>query len=356
MPENNTNNSVGNFSDLDDEILIKQDNGFKSFSSGVFSDFKEKDLKVPAQTTDIVDTGMEEKVLAPLHPQLWKKGSSFYFDTDDEDEIKKNKAKIENAPKIEIKKYSLRKVCEKLMEGNNIRIVPDLEKRFASLVFSFLKHTREKLDVLAILRQAINKSGIGLDEATSSKLMALLVETRIKIDESRGQIIKDVDEELVVEKKPSNDKPLSNLDPMQELKIEVAKNSNIPFVVRSPLSNKPKIEDVKPKRNVVSPIEELGEINLSVFRRLSSSPLEATQKIIDKIYSFERESYAKKSLAVSYWRKSEVYKLYMSLGVESMEKSISIEKLIEQKIIANEKTLTQEEFKAILDMNKKIRF
>lgn len=355
MPENNTNNSVGNFSDLDDEILIKQDNGFQSFSSRGFSDFKEKDSKIPAPMTDIVDTGMEEKVLAPLHPQLWKKDSSFYFDTDDEDEIKKNRAKIENAPKFEVKKYSLRKVCEKLMEGNGIRIVPDLEKRFASLVFSFLKHTREKLDVLAILKQPINKSGIGLDEATSSKLMVLLVEMRDKIDESRGQIIKDVEEEIVVEKKLNHDKPLSNFDPIQELKIE-SNNSSIPFVARSPLSNKPKIEDVKPKRNVISPIEELGEINLSIFRRLSSSPIEATQKIIDKIYSFERESYAKKSLAVSYWRKSEVYKLYMSLGVESMEKGVSIEKLIEQKILANDKTLSQEEFKAILDMNKKIRF
>jgi hypothetical protein len=355
MPENNTNNSLGNFSDLDDEILIKQDDGFKIFSHGTFSDFKQKNFEVPVTTTDIIDTGMEEKVLAPLHPQVWKKDSSFYFDIDDEDEIKENKIKIEKQLKIESKRYSLKKVCEKLMEGNNIRIVPDLEKRFAGLVFSFLKHTREKLDVLAILKQSINKSGIGLDEATSSKLMALLLEMRAKIDESRGQIIKDVEEELVVEKKLNNDKPLSNLDPMQELKIET-NNSTIPFVARSPLSNKPKIEDVKSKRNVVSPIEELGEINLTLFRRLSPSPLEATQKIIDKIYSFERESYAKKSLAVSYWRKSEVYKLYMSLGVESMEKSISIEKLIEQKIIANEKTLNQEEFKAILDMNKKIRF
>ncbi len=355
MPEDNNSNLSGSFSDLDDEILIKQDNSFKIFSHGTFFDFKQKDFDTISQNTDIIDTGMEEKTLAPLHPQLWKKGSSFYFDIDDEDEINKNKTKIEKEIKIELKKYSLRKVCERLMEANNIKLVPDLEKRFAGLVFSFLKHTREKLDVLSILKKSINKLGIGLDEGISSKLMTLLVEMRNKIDESRGQIVKDVDEELVVEKKTSNEKPLSNFDPSQELKIE-SNNSAIPFVSRSTPSSKPKIEDIKSKRNVVSPIEELGEINLSLFRRLSNNPLEATQKIINKIYSFERDSYAKKSLAVSYWRKSEIYGLYMSLGVESMEKGISIEKLIEQKMIANEKTLNQEEFKAILDMNKKIRF
>ncbi len=354
MPEDNNSNLSGNFSDLDSEILIKQDNGFKIFSRGVFSDFKQLDFETTTQSTDIIDTGMEEKVLAPLHPSLWKKGSSFYFDTDDEDEIKKIRAKIQKSPNIEIKKYSLNKICERLMEGNNIKFVPDLEKRFATLVFSFLKHTRERLDVLAVLKNSINLLGLGLDDTTSNKLMTLLVEMRSKIDESRGQIIKDVAEDIP-QTKPSFKKSLSNLDPRQELKIE-SNNSAIPFVSRSPLSGRPKIEDVKPKRNVVSPIEELKEINLSLFRRLSASPLEATQKIINKIDSFERESFAQKALAVLYWRKSEVYQLYMSLGMESMEKNISIEKLIEQKIIANEKTLNQEEFKAILDMNKKIRF
>jgi len=355
MPENSNNNLVGNFSDLEDEIIIKGDNGFKLFSHGNFSDFDSKSLEnTKPITTALMDTGMEEELLAPIAPTKWSKDAAFYFDFEDQDEIDKYKKKAEEIKKIDRKKYSVKKIVERLIENNNLNFVADLEKRFASIVLSFLKHTREKLDVLAIFKTPVSRSGLGLDELAAKNLLSTLIAIREKIEEAQGIILDDI---LQEDKKIETKQVLSNLDPRQKIEFN-QKPQSIPFVERVNNSNKLKMSDIgtKKMRQVISPVEELREITLIIFRRLSDNPIEAAQRIINKIYSFEKESLIKRAMAVKYWRQSEVYKLYLEVGRSSMEKNIPVEKIIENKILANEKTLTNEEFKAISDLNKKIRF
>ncbi len=355
MPENSNNNQIDNFSDLDDEIIIKGDDGFQVFSSGNFSDLDSKNLEKSKQSnTALVDTGMEEELLAPITPTKWSKETAFYFDFEDQDEINRYKKKTEEFNKIERKKYSITKIIQKLIENNNLNFVAELEKKFSSIVLSFLKHTREKLDVFKIFKTPINQMGMGLDETTANRLVGTLVSIREKIEEVQGIILDDI----VAEKKQVDQKPsLSNLDPRQKVELR-SETPRIPFVERINNPNKTKISDVniKRKNSVISPVEELGEVSLTIFRRLSNNPIEAAQRIINKIYSFEKESFIKRAMAVKYWRQSEVYKLYLEIGRSSMEKNIPIEKIIETRILANEKTLTNEEFRAISDLNKKIRF
>lgn len=352
MPENSNNNSIGNFSDLDADIIIKEDDDFKLFSHGNISEFVFKSTSEKQQTKAVLDTGLEEEMLAPLTPVRWDKNAAFYFDFEDEEEIQKAKKKVSELNKSENKKYSLHKIVDKLIETSNLNFVAELEKRFASIVFSYIRNTRSKLDVMSLFIAPINRSGLGLSEPNSNQLMTVLSDIKNKIEDAGGTILKDVeDEKKIQEPTPI----LSNMDPRQKIEKEQREN-NIPYVARVSDSSKQKMFDVKKNRQVISPIQELAEITLTIFRRLSDNPIDAAQRIINKIYSFEKESFVKRAMAVKYWRQSEVYRLYLEIGKLSMEKNIPIEKIIEQKILAHEKTLTNEEFKAVSDLNKKIRF
>ncbi|HNV97286.1 MAG TPA: hypothetical protein PKL13_03130 [bacterium] len=357
MSQEEKTNSLGNFSDLDDEILIKQDGSFKIFSHGILKDFNIEIKEEPS--TAVLDTGLEERILPPPPPMIFdKKGADFYFDIDDKDEIIKHKQKIDKLePKI--KQYSLRKIVERIIESNQIELIPQLETKFYNIVFSFLKHTREKFDVEEILTKRIVDLGLGFEKKKAESILKLLAEIRDKIDETRGTILNDLNaEDFVAKTDPQNKEHLSNLDPRQQIQVKPI-NTNIPFVKRTPTNSSPTkqiMNDVKQKPKIISPVEELGEMNINIFRRISNNPIESTQRIMNVINAFGKESILKKAAAIKNWRKSEVYKIYLMLGRESMERGIPVSKIIEQKAISNEKTITLEEFQAISDLNKKIKF
>lgn len=365
MDQNQNKNNLENFSNLNDEIIIKEEDGsFKVFS---LDDIVGSDAKKIAQkvTTDLIDTGMEEKVLAPLTPMIRDNKSNFYFDIDDEEDVKKYKNDIVKIS-TDSKKYSLDRIVEKIVQNYNLNLLRDLENKLKNIILSFLKHTRDRVSVINILKDPINKGGLNLNVDTSSKIVDLLTEIRGKIDEVHGIIVYEKLNEnmdLINNSKDSNVGPFSNLDPRQSIKIE-SKNTDIPLIRRNTFDNskpvlenrKPKITGVRPMQKVISPVEELREVTIGVFRRLSGNPIEAAQKIVEKIKTFEKESYIKKAMAIKYWRDSEVYRTYLALGRESMEKNVSIDKIIEQKILSHENTLSREEFSAISDLNKKIKF
>lgn len=368
MPDIKIKSNLGNFSDINDEIIIKEDGNFQIFSQGNLLDLDLSRLEEKEKFSDskeVLDTGMEEINLAPPAPVVWDKKASFYFDAQDEDDIAKEVKKIEKMSKKssdsaqikETKKYSLTKISKKLLENYNLNLLPELEKRLGNIVLSFLKHTRSKVDVLNLLKAPINQSGIALEGDLSNKLIDLLDNIRFKVDEVGGIIIEDQKYNKFDEiEKTRGVKNLANVDPRQKIRAEV-KEIGIPIVRRTQVShNKPLVTGIKKKEKVIGPIDEFSEITLLTFRRLSEDPIEAAQKIIDKIRALEKESYLKRATAIQNWRKSEVYDLYLDLGRESMEKNLSIDKIIEQKILSKEKVLTKKEFSAITDLNKKLRF
>lgn len=370
MPDIKIKNNFGNFSDINDEIIIKEDGNFQIFSRGDFSDLDiskfEKKEKL-SDSKELLDTGMEEINLAPPAPVVWDKKSSFYFDVQDEDDVAKEAKKIEkmkgsstSVQKNNTKKYSLDKISKKLLENYDLNLLPELEKRLANIVLSFLKHTRTRVDVLSLLKASIDRSGLALKEDLANKMVDLLDNIRVKIDELGGVIVedkKDKNNDNDFNKKPLRQiENLANIDPRQKIEPEI-KEITMPVIKRTQiLHTKPVITGVKQKERVIGPIDEFSEITLLTFRRLSPDPIEASQKIVDRIRSLEKESYLKRATAIQNWRKSEVYNLYLNLGKESMEKNLSIDKIIEQKILNKEKVLTNKEFSAITDLNKKLRF
>ncbi len=354
-----------NFSDISDEIILKEEDGdFKLFFQGNLKDFNFKTLRKKEESQNqLLDTGLEEKVLAPLPPTAWNKNSNFYFDISDEDEIDKERKKIEKIKPTEVKKYSAYKISEKLIQKYKINLVPQLENSFFKIIVSYLKGLREKINTIESFKKLVKKADLKLNDQEIKELVNTLQEIKEKIELAGGFVLEDAPDLLEKREdlKEKNNKQntidkFSNLDPRQ--KIEVQKPEfRSPLIKRNNLDNyKKKVSDIKFKEKTISPIQELSQINIGTFRKLSDNPIEAAQKIINKIDSFEGESNLRKAEAIKNWRQSDLYKTYIDLGRKSMESGKSIEKIIEEKVLANEKTLNLEEFQVISDLNKKIKF
>lgn len=118
------------------------------------------------------------------------------------------------------------------------------------------------------------------------------------------------------------------------------------------------MEDIKhvPKTKLTGPIDELREMNLADFRRLSADPVTAAASIKGKIKLLEDDSYSQRLSGIKAWRESFINKLYLEIGQESIVKHNSIEAVIAERKNAGAEYLSNEEFNAIMDLNKDLRF
>lgn len=117
-----------------------------------------------------------------------------------------------------------------------------------------------------------------------------------------------------------------------------------------------KMEDVKYVPKLMGPIDELREMNLINFRRLSQDPVEAVNKIEEKIRFLEEDRYSKRIEGIKAWRESPVNTLYLEIGQEGIIVARGIENAIKAREKSKKDYLTLPEFNAIMDLNKRIRY
>src|SRR3989339_262038 len=154
---------------------------------------------------------------------------------------------------------------------------------------------------------------------------------------------------------PTNE-PRIEISPVSE-HSEMVGGGNIASVRKmSAGDGKVKMEDVKFVPKLLGPIEELKEIDLVNFRRLDSDPNKAIFKINNKIKFLEEESFAKRLAGIKAWRQSKINPLYLNMGRESINIQKPIEDIINIRKNNNQEYLTIEEFSAVMDLNKGLRF
>jgi len=146
------------------------------------------------------------------------------------------------------------------------------------------------------------------------------------------------------------------VSPPLEFKRSAAKS---PLRTPTPAQSagKKKMEDVKyvPPR-VMNPIDELRYMDLVNFRRLSPEAGKQVAKIKEKISLLEEENYSRRTEGIKGWRQSSVNKLYLSIGQQSISEGKPVDVIIEERKNVGQDCLTLEEFKAIMDLNKELRF
>lgn len=122
-----------------------------------------------------------------------------------------------------------------------------------------------------------------------------------------------------------------------------------------PLQPRSVMADVKYVPKLTGPVDELRALTLKDFRRLSKDPHEATLKIRDKIDLLEEQSFEVKTSGIKAWQDSEANRLYLEMLRRSLEGKPILDVIVEKEA-KQEPVLTKNEFDAIMDLNRKLRF
>ena len=118
---------------------------------------------------------------------------------------------------------------------------------------------------------------------------------------------------------------------------------------------RPAFNDIKMDNRSLGPIDELALMNLATFRRLSSDPAVASQKIGAIINSLGKQSLARKLQGIKAWHASPLYKKYLMIGQVGMETGTPIPNVINDLIAKEGDGLSMAEFEVIGDINRLIR-
>ena len=300
------------------------------------------------------------------------KGASFFFSADDEAEIRELAKNIGQPAKIEKPAIPLEQKLEEVIGRAQINFGSlELADRFRQILKIYLRGIRNRLETKMTLVKPLVNGGLSFDHDSAEKVMVLADKAikakpgeimapppKIKLPElaaigreaaydfSRLKKL-DTGHELPTPPKPVAPPAAAGQMPLIKRRFEAENLSQ---------SAKARIEDVKFVPKVMGPIDEIKYLDLTAFRRLGGDPFKTAEKIKSKLALLEEESYGKRLEGIKAWRLSPIFKLYLALGGLSISANKPIDVIIEERKLAGGEYLTADEFRAIMDLNKNLRF
>lgn len=309
-------------------------------------------------------------------------GTDFSFHPDDHGELLQL---AKGLPVDDSKKYSISKIVDRLIDKQGLHFDNVNKAKFTSLLFDFFRGRKKSFVVREALATQILSDNKPIDNILVDSIVSVIKGIKNKIDTVGGLVV-DTEvsapapepvPEPVPESAPKS-LPIPRIEPVATPKLEPKIESetiavpvksvsaipkSLPKVIRpqSPALPKKQVADVKYEKpsmhaTLMGPIQELQSLTLKNFRYLGDNAQARIDKIYDKMHVLERQSFSKKAEGIKAWRQSPTYQLYLSLGADSMSQGQDILKTIDQYTKENKETLTLEEFSAISDLNKMIRF
>ncbi|MFA6524769.1 MAG: hypothetical protein WCT33_00700 [Patescibacteria group bacterium] len=353
-----------------------------------------KEMVTPASEKQ---EGVQQITASQLKPGLASRmipgkgvNASFYFDVEDEEEVKRlHNKEISSVTRA----IDYGAVVKEIAGQVGVSFSDELmQKRFESLITSRLRDIRTSVQLRELLVRSKKVGGLELApevveqivKITAEKAMSFHDEGEIKKIEMRQRMKmqeaeKEKEQQERMRKAVANEqikKAVLNLHQQNknELENEIKTKASQPAIPVTPVverripilpkiqrpmpefDSRPKIVDIKTPPRLMGPIEEIRSLNLVDFRRLGGNPRQAIEKIKEKVDLLEEESFTKKSEAIQAWKKSEIYQIYLDIGNEGMNKGKSVQEVITSRKIDGRSYLTDEEFEAVGDLNKQLRF
>lgn len=251
-------------------------------------------------------------------------------------------------------------MVKRIEEAAGLKFDEDKRKKFTTAVEARLKDVRDAFETRDLLERPIDQGGLAI---------------------SGGQLVKVVEElekvvgeqQAVARRKTEGEKESARAakivaEKTVAEKTKVVKPKFVPpkpaTPVVSPASRpaqtngvRPIVTDVvAPSRRLSGPIDELQNLSLNEFRRLSSDPKEAIIKIHDKINLLEEQGVGQKILAVKAWRSAPVNLLYLEISRAALLAGRTIEEIAREREAAGQTFLSGVEIQAINSLNGMLRF
>ncbi|MEK7633082.1 MAG: hypothetical protein AAB473_04840 [Patescibacteria group bacterium] len=114
--------------------------------------------------------------------------------------------------------------------------------------------------------------------------------------------------------------------------------------------------DVQTVKRLVGPIDELATMTPVEFRRLSTVPADAAQKIEDILSTIESQSYEERVKGVKAWRQSPMNQLYVLMTTDALTQGVGLAEIATRRRSAGEESLSPAEIRAVSALNERLRF
>ncbi len=304
--------------------------------------------------------------------------AEFHFHPDDKADLEAEMAKINSylSAAAEKRKYSIEKIVAKLIEKNKLKLSPEQEGKFVSLLLSFFRQVRSLVITKELLIQDFS-----FDPSLADKVMVIVKSLKDKIEAADGVVIRGSNErtvdaidevptampELIIAPQrpaePVPEKPAMTIKPVApvapRVETPVFNDSALPKVRRpvtiEPVKVSAPIRAARPAK-VMSRIDELAAMTVEEFRQLDADPRVRAAKVLQRINNLAKESLARKAQGMAAWRTSQVYQTYLTMGHHGLEHSRNLSQIVQELQQENKPYLTAEEFEAMTDLNKQLRF
>lgn len=249
-----------------------------------------------------------------------------------------------------------------------------LNLRFKQIIMTFIRGVRTKIEAREAMMKPVVNGGIGLDAPEADRSLAI-ARKRLE-DESKRQPFKQVapvEDKKFTLKKEEIDQALGKIPsplPVGEYNLaEELKKGNVVIPGEAvdakmavkiqrravSLGAKKAMDDVTAPQ-LMGPVEEIGFMDLTTFRRLDSDPNVRCRKIEEKISLLGKEGIDRQLEGIKAWRLNPINKTYLSMGQESILKGKTIDEVIAELMQKNLNYLTRAEFEAVMDLNNRLRF
>ncbi len=300
-----------------------------------------------------------------------REGPAFYFSVEDEEEVSAFRKKLAQATHMaSLVDAAAERVIGEFAKRHGREFSGETLGRLKRVLASRLRGIRDLVAVKEVLTRSPDAGGVGLSSDDAASMIQLAEEERQRVEsgsvpeQSGGQepqARKEADfggEEKKEEgekgagqgKEIGKEKPGGGKEEKQERQETPAP---VPRIQRPLASDKTVMEDVKRARKVTGPLEELSQLTVPEWRRYGANTQERIQKVREKIDFMAEDSLKKRAEAIRAWRSSPLYRRYLSLGKEAVERSKPMEELLKEK---EGDVLTLEEFNAISDFNRSLSF
>ncbi len=404
-------NSIDDFSILTPEDEIKEDfvqNSSKSVNPSPV-------LATSSTPVNQITNNTNQKSEFNINPTpVVKNQATLLYDPDEEEEIRKHQVELnkilQEADNHPISNYE--DLADKIILEHDLKFDSDiLKKRFQKIVESFLRGIRNAIETEEVLHRQTKVGGLDFHEELSKQIVNKVNDFKknenfIKSESKKDEEIKqepellnqtklssappsfipmpkpklteikddklNISEEkkavppekIIIQKDEANEIPtipveknivIENQKSVDELyKKSPAEEMAKMASNRQQAQPRPQVIDIRRPSSIVGPVEELLNMNLKEFRRLGNNPAESADKILEKVYLLEEESWEMRMDGISAWQDSELYLLYIDIGRESLEKNKTVQEIIANRENSDLPNLHMQEFLAINDLNNKL--
>lgn len=324
--------------------------------------------------------GEEEKLLPGKKPPTKSQGAGGKSFLDED--AKEIEALKKNMPSpAEDQAARCARVAEDVLSESGLNFPSEgLVNRFKQIIITYARGIRTKIEVRETMLKPVINGGLNLDGREADRILAI-ANKKIEVENKKAPLGKvlETPADFVFKKEEIEEALGKKPAPVPEAEYDLAAEIKKGNVSQPPdlsgaaaeqavpdsqemakrtsavVGGKKKMEDIKTPK-VMSPIDELGYMDLVTFRRLDADPVRRCKKIEDKITLLGKEGIDRQLAGIKAWRLNPVNKTYLSMGQESIAQGKDIDGIIVDRKGKGLNYLTRAEFEAIMDLNNRLRF